>query len=64
MDKAQFEKMMKREVVKFNSLSNANSFANRAIKAQMVILGDDGKFWVARPKITEQLFKMGYEYAL
>jgi hypothetical protein len=51
------------QVTKFSNLANAKSFANRCNKIHLVILGDDGKFWVALPKITEQLVKHGYEYA-
>jgi hypothetical protein len=51
------------QVTKFSSIINAKSFANRCNKAHLIVLGDDGKFWVATPKITEQLVKSGYEYA-
>lgn len=47
----------------FNSLANAKSFANRCIKINMIVLGDNGKFWVMLPKFSEQLVKLGYEYA-
>ena len=53
----------KNTIYKFNSRAAAFSFANRAHKLHMVILGDDGKFWVAAPRITEKLHKLGYEYA-
>ena len=51
------------QVYKFNSRSNAFGFAYHCIKMHMVILGDDGKFWVCTPAIAERLYRQGYEYA-
>lgn len=52
-----------REIYKFNSFALASSFADRCLKLHMIVLGDDGKYWVALPRITEALVKLGYEYA-
>jgi hypothetical protein len=51
------------QVTKFSSITNAKSFANRCNKIHLIVLGDDKKFWVAPPRVTEQLVKSGYEYA-
>jgi len=51
------------KIFKFSSLDLARSFANRAEKMQLVILGDDDKYWVASPRVTEKLHKEGYQYA-
>ncbi|MFW5988277.1 MAG: hypothetical protein ACOCQA_02425 [bacterium] len=50
-------------VDKFNNLSLARRNVERSKKIKMIILGDDGKYWVGSPAVTEQLYKMGYEYA-
>lgn len=52
-----------KDTAQFNSLELARSYANRCHKLHLIILGDNGKFWVARPKTTERLNKLGYEYA-
>lgn len=49
------------QVSKFNSLANAKSFAANCKKAQMIIMGDDGKFWVAAMGFAAKLEKLGYE---
>ncbi len=50
-------------VAKFNTLAAARAYRDRCKKMQMIVLGDDGLFWVAVPKITEWLVREGYEYA-
>ena len=50
-----------KEMAQFKSLESAKSYANRA-KLHMILMGDNGKFWVGLPKYTEQLNKLGYEY--
>lgn len=54
---------MNAQIYKFNSLKLAKSFAGNCKKMHLIVLGDDGKFWVATPRITEALVKSGYEYA-
>lgn len=51
------------QIYKFNSLGLAQSFADNCKKLHLIVLGDDGKFWVTTPRITEQLVKACYEYA-
>ena len=46
----------------FISLSLAKSFRNRCLKTLYIIHGDNGKFWVMKPKFTERLVKNGFEY--
>lgn len=46
---------------KFAELTNAQSFVNRASKIWMIVLGDDGKYWVVTPKEAARLERQGYE---
>ncbi len=46
---------------KFNSESLAQSFSNRTIKMSVIVLGDDGKFWVVTMAHSIRLFKAGYQ---
>jgi hypothetical protein len=48
---------------KFQNRENAFSFAERCTKIMLVLLGDDGRFWVTTPAQAEQLHRQGYEYA-
>lgn len=50
--------------IEFNELAVANRFADNCNKIHMVVLGDNGKYWVMLPKFSERLVKSGYEYAL
>ena len=54
---------IKSQITRFNTLASATAFANRCEKLHMVVLGDNGDFWVAVPAATEWLVKNGYEYA-
>ncbi|QKI80600.1 hypothetical protein [Kroppenstedtia eburnea] len=49
--------------MKFNQLATAQSFANRCQKIQMIILGDDDKFWVVSPREAKALETAGYQLA-
>ncbi len=49
------------QVSKFNSLALAKSFANRCNKMQLIVMGDDSKFWVASASFATKLEKLGYE---
>jgi hypothetical protein len=51
-----------KEMVKFKSLELARSYVERSSKIQMILMGDDGNYWVGLPKHTEQLHRFGYEY--
>ena len=48
-------------VSKFNTLKSAKSFADRCVKGQLIIMGDDGLFWVANMGFAAKLEKLGYE---
>jgi hypothetical protein len=48
---------------KFNTLTAATNFVNRANKIWMIILGDDMLYWVVTPAKAAQLVKQGYELA-
>ena len=50
-------------VSKFNHLAIARSFADRARKPMVIILGDDQLFWVVSLALGEELVKSGYELA-
>lgn len=47
---------------RFSSRTTAFDFANRGAPS-MVILGDDGRFWVVTPAQGEKLLRAGYELA-
>ena len=49
------------KVYKFNKLELAESFANRTVKMSVIIMGDDGKYWVAIGADAQQLISNGYE---
>ncbi|MFZ5856765.1 MAG: hypothetical protein ACOYZ6_08040 [Chloroflexota bacterium] len=48
-------------IAKFNSYQSAESFSNRTIKANAIILGDDDLYWVVNLATMEKLLKSGYE---
>ncbi len=50
-------------VFKFNDLINARTFAGRAAKSMVILLGDDGRYWVVSLGLGEELVKSGYEVA-
>jgi hypothetical protein len=52
-----------KQVSRFQHLSLARSYANRCHKLHLILLGDDDRFWVGTPRITEALRARGYEYA-
>lgn len=47
----------------FTSLTLAQSFSNRTIKASAVMLGDNDRFWVVTLGRMETLLRAGYELA-
>lgn len=51
------------QISKFSTLAMAKSFADRAAKSQMIVLGDDGRFWATTPGVATKLNKMGYQFA-
>ena len=48
---------------RFSSLALAKEYANRANGIYRVVMGDDGKYWVAPARIASQLIAGGYEAA-
>ncbi len=51
------------DIARFSTIALARSFRDRCHKINLIVLGDDGKYWVALPRITEWLVRNGYEYA-
>ena len=51
------------KVYKFYSMALAQSFRDRLTKTALIILGDDGRFWVACGRDAAELMKQGYEVA-
>jgi hypothetical protein len=51
-----------KQMTKFNSLESARTFCDNAVKINMILMGDDGKYWVGLPRYTNQLHAQGYEY--
>jgi hypothetical protein len=47
----------------FNNRENAFGWASMSIKLQVVMLGDNGKFWVVCFSDAQKLSKIGYEIA-
>lgn len=50
-------------LVEMSTLEGALRYAERCIKAHCVILGDNGKFWIACFADAQRLVKAGYELA-
>lgn len=50
-------------IFKSGKLANARSFADRARKPMVIVLGDDQLFWVVSLALGEELVKSGYELA-
>lgn len=46
---------------KFKSINLARSFAARGLKANWIVLGDDGQYWVVRPVDAARLERAGHE---
>lgn len=52
-----------KKMMRFNTLSGAKAFQDRAIKAMMILLGDDQLFWVVSLAEGARLQESGYEEA-
>lgn len=64
MDAQTIAKLLKSsQVSQFSDIALARSFCDRCDKLHLMILGDNGKVWVATPRITERLHNAGYDYA-
>ncbi len=54
-----FSKAIK-QVSKFNTIQSAERFADRSVKAQVVLFGEDNLYWVAPLGVGDWLIKNGY----
>jgi hypothetical protein len=52
------------DTFRFTRRELAFSFARKAAKTLWVMLGDDGRYWVATPVRCAQLERLGYEFAM
>lgn len=48
---------------KFRNINTAFAASNRTIKASVVIMGDDNRFWVVTMKVGFRLLAAGFELA-
>ena len=48
---------------RFRDRALAESWAGHAVRSQVVMLGDDGRYWVVSPADAARLERLGYEYA-
>ena len=51
------------KITKFRKLSSAQGFVSHAVKMQVIVLGDNGEYWVVRPVDAVKLERQGYELA-
>ncbi len=54
---------LRNNIDQFSTLEGATRWANNCIKLHIVMLGDNGKYWVACFSDAQKLSKMGYEIA-
>ena len=54
---------LRNKVDQFSTRGAAFRWANNCTKHHVVLLGDNGKFWVASFSDAQKLNKMGYEIA-
>jgi hypothetical protein len=54
---------LRNNVDQFSNFEAAERWANNCKKIHMVILGDNGKYWVASFADAQKLEKLGYEIA-
>ncbi len=54
---------LRNNIDQFATLEGATRWANNCIKLHIVMLGDNGKYWVACFSDAQKLSKMGYEIA-
>lgn len=47
---------------RYSSLALAQAAAARRTKQWMVMMGDDGKFWVVIGALSDKLHQLGYEF--
>jgi hypothetical protein len=63
MTKAEFEKLKRQQIGRYDNLANAIGAQDKREKASAVMLGDDEQFWVVTLATMEKLIKLGYEVA-
>jgi len=49
------------DTYRFSIYALADSFRNRLTKTAIILLGNDGKFWVAFGRTAHKLMRQGYE---
>lgn len=49
------------KVYRFRSEAAARSFRDRAADTMLIMLGDDGRYWVAMPATAARLERAGHE---
>jgi hypothetical protein len=54
---------LRNNIDQFSTLESAKRCANNCIKLHIVMLGDNGNFWVACFADAQKLSKVGYEIA-
>lgn len=54
---------LRNNIDQFSNVDAAFRWANNCIKLHIVMLGDNGKYWVACFVDAQKLSKMGYEIA-
>jgi len=54
---------LRNNIDQFSTLEGANRWANNCMKLHIVMLGDNGKYWVACFADAQKLSEMGYEIA-
>ncbi len=54
---------MNTKIDQLTTFEAAQRWANNCIKLHVVILGDNGKYWVCSFSYAQQLVKQGYEIA-
>lgn len=54
---------LRNNIDQFSNLEGAKRWANNCIKPHIVLLGDNGKYWVACFTDAQKLSKKGYEIA-
>jgi hypothetical protein len=54
---------LRNNIDEFSNSAAAFRWANKCVKLHIVLLGDNGKYWVACFADAQKLSKMGYEIA-
>lgn len=54
---------LRNKPAEFSNKANAESWVSKSAKPGMIVLGDEGKFWVVCFSDAQRLVKAGYELA-